>query len=76
MTQQWMHIMEYCYGRPKNRMYVDGCECEDVVEYCIKVFLPFWFSIEGQMMTWDNNMNQSFHVAWSPEEMCGPGHTQ
>src|SRR5882724_11051646 len=54
-AQRWMHIMEYHYGRPKNGMYVDGHECEDAMEYCTKVFLPFWFSIEEWMMTWDNN---------------------
>ena len=36
-------------------MYIYGHEREDVVEYHTKVFLPFWFSIEEHMMTWDNN---------------------
>jgi len=37
--------------RPKNGMYVDEHECEAVMEYCTKVFLPFWFSTKEQMMT-------------------------
>jgi len=55
MAQCWMHTMEYQYGKPKNGMYVDGHECEDVVAYRTKVFLPFWMSIESWMMKWDNN---------------------
>ena len=35
-------------------MYMDGHECADVVEYRKEVFLPFWMSIEGLMMKWNN----------------------
>ena len=35
-------------------MYVDGHECADVVKYQMDVFLPFWASIKGEMMKWDN----------------------
>jgi len=54
-AQHWMHAMEYWYGKPKNGMYVDGHECEDVVAYRRDVFLPFWMSIESRMMKWDND---------------------
>jgi len=33
-------------------MFVDGHEREDVVAYRNENFLPFWASIEAQMMTW------------------------
>lgn len=36
-------------------MYVDGHEREDVVNYRTKVFLPFWTSIEDQMVKWSND---------------------
>jgi len=64
--------MEYHYGRPKNGMYIDGHEHEDVMEYHTKVFLPFWFSIEEQMMTWDNNNEPIFPcgMAMFPQKKC------
>jgi len=35
-------------------MYMDGHKCADVIEYRKEVFLPFWMSIEGLMMKWNN----------------------
>lgn len=49
--------MQYHYRQTKNGMYVDGHERDDVVEYCNMVFLPFWASIESQMMKWTNDNN-------------------
>jgi len=54
-AQCWMHTMEYQYGKPKNGMYMDSHECEDVVAYRTNISLPFWMSIESQMMKWDND---------------------
>jgi len=51
---RWMHAMQYQYGKHQNGMYIDGHEHADVVEYQMDVFLPFWASIEGEMMKWDN----------------------
>ena len=53
-ASQWMHAMSYWYGKAPNGMYVDGHECQDVVEYRTSVFLPFWASIQDRMMTWMN----------------------
>ncbi|KAF8582400.1 hypothetical protein K439DRAFT_1647596 [Ramaria rubella] len=47
----WMHLMQYQYGKTLHSMYVDGHECIDVVEYRKNIFLLFWASIEGRMMT-------------------------
>jgi len=33
---------------------MDGHKCADVMEYRKEVFLPFWMSIEGLMMKWNN----------------------
>jgi len=54
-ARQWMHAMDYRYGKSANGMYVDGHEHEDVVNYRTKVFLPFWTSIEDQMVKWSND---------------------
>ncbi|KAF8478293.1 hypothetical protein JB92DRAFT_3134072 [Gautieria morchelliformis] len=54
-ARQWMHAMNYQYGKSANGMYVDGHEREDVVDYQTKVFLPFWTSIEDQMVKWSND---------------------
>ena len=53
-AQHWMHAMQYKYGKHQNGMYIDGHECTDVIEYWMDIFLPFWESIEGEMMKWDN----------------------
>jgi len=50
----WMHTMRYQYGKAKNGMYIDGHKHADVMEYRQEVFLPFWMSIEGLMMKWNN----------------------
>jgi len=52
---RWMAAMEYRYRKEENGMYIDGPEREDVVNYCKKVFLPFWTEIEQQMMIWNEN---------------------
>lgn len=46
--------MQYRYKKTTAGMYVDGHEQEDVMAYRTQVFLPFWASIEDQMMKWDN----------------------
>ncbi|KAF8575281.1 hypothetical protein K439DRAFT_1623731, partial [Ramaria rubella] len=51
-ARRWMHIMQYRYGKTPHGMYVDGHERQDVVDYRTHIFLPFWASIEGRMMTW------------------------
>ncbi|KIJ31512.1 hypothetical protein M422DRAFT_185762 [Sphaerobolus stellatus SS14] len=51
-VQRWLKFMEYRYGPGKKGMYIDGHEREDVVEYRQKVFLPWWYLIEPQMMKW------------------------
>ena len=45
---------------------MDGHKCADVVEYRKEVFLPFWMSIEGLMMKWDNE-NKPIEPTGIPE---------
>ncbi|KAF8587993.1 hypothetical protein K439DRAFT_1645669 [Ramaria rubella] len=40
-AHHWMHVMRYRYRKAANGMYVDGHECDDVVEYHTNIFLPF-----------------------------------
>src|SRR5882724_1471119 len=54
MAWLWMHAMRYQYGKAQNRMYMDGHKHANVMEYRKEVFLPFWMSIEGLMMKWNN----------------------
>ncbi|KAF8532225.1 hypothetical protein JB92DRAFT_3103950 [Gautieria morchelliformis] len=54
-TCQWTHAMNYRYGKSANGMYVDGHEREDLMDSWTKVFLPFWTSIEDQMVKWSND---------------------
>ncbi|KAF8510054.1 hypothetical protein JB92DRAFT_2728765, partial [Gautieria morchelliformis] len=51
----WMHAMKYRYGKQPTGMYIDGHECEDVVEYHQEIFLPVWAKPEEQTMTWTND---------------------
>ncbi|KIJ32848.1 hypothetical protein M422DRAFT_183965 [Sphaerobolus stellatus SS14] len=32
-AQHWLKKMDWCYGSSKQGMYIDGHECEDVVNY-------------------------------------------
>ncbi|KIJ30460.1 hypothetical protein M422DRAFT_187160, partial [Sphaerobolus stellatus SS14] len=52
---RWLQVMEYCYGKAKKGMYIDGHEWEDIVEYCNTIFIPLWKSIECWMMTWTSD---------------------
>lgn len=48
-AQRWMHSIGLHYGKAPNGMYVDGHECEDVVEYRQNVFLPFMAQCKKDM---------------------------
>ncbi|KIJ30500.1 hypothetical protein M422DRAFT_187082, partial [Sphaerobolus stellatus SS14] len=51
----WLYAMSYHYGKVKNRMYVDGHERADVIEYRQSVFLPLWLQLEARMTTWTSD---------------------
>ena len=53
-AQRWLYMKGWCYGRKKSGMYIDGHECEDVVEYQRK-FIEQWKVYEKQMYTYNNN---------------------
>lgn len=44
--QRWMLKMGYRWREEEKGLYLDGHECEDVVEYHQNVFLPLWQSFE------------------------------
>ena len=45
-AQRWMKKLGYRWTVIPSGQYVDGHERVDVVDYCQKVFLPCWMSIE------------------------------
>lgn len=56
MAQQWLHKLSWQYRQKKKGMYIDGHECEDVVEYW-KGFFECWKEYEKCFVIYDNNGN-------------------
>ena len=55
-AQCWLKRMGWQYGKMPNGMYVDGHECEDVVEYCTW-FLAEYKRLERWMRRFDKDGN-------------------
>jgi hypothetical protein len=49
----WLDKLGWRYGRQQNGMYVDGHECEDIVEYRLQ-FVERFKQHERRFLTWDN----------------------
>ena len=57
---QWLHAMGWRYGKATKGMYIDGHECEDVVEYW-KGFLAHMNEYSKLMTTYDQDGNVLTH---------------
>ena len=55
-AQCWLKRMSWRYGKMPNGMYVDGHECEDVVEYCTW-FLAEYKGLERRMRRFNKDGN-------------------
>lgn len=55
-AQRWLNKLSWRYGRKRNGMYIDGHECEDVVEYWNR-FIAWWREYEKRMVLFDNDGN-------------------
>ena len=54
----WMGQMEFRWTKEPKGQYQNSHECEDVVEYCQKSFLPTWTEFEEWMHDWtDDNIH-------------------
>ncbi|KIO24591.1 hypothetical protein M407DRAFT_76769, partial [Tulasnella calospora MUT 4182] len=49
-AHNWLHVMEYRYGKERKGQYVDGHERSDVVKYRQDVFLVKWLDLEERMV--------------------------
>jgi hypothetical protein len=58
--QQWLHKMNWRYGKATKEMYIDGHEQDDVVEYC-KGVLACMEEYSKQMTTYDRDGNILSH---------------
>jgi hypothetical protein len=56
MAQQWLEKLKRCYGKVKNRMYIDGHERDNVMAYR-KDFVERWVGYETRFQIWDNDGN-------------------
>lgn len=54
---RWLGKLGWLHGRHQNGMYVDGHECEDVVEYR-KGFVERFEQYERRFHTWDDEGNE------------------
>ncbi|KAG0708007.1 hypothetical protein DFH29DRAFT_979596 [Suillus ampliporus] len=51
-AQRWMHKLGYHWKEEEKGQYVDGHECEDVITYHQKVFMPLWESFQYFLQNW------------------------
>ncbi|KIO15956.1 hypothetical protein M407DRAFT_86598 [Tulasnella calospora MUT 4182] len=54
-ARNWLHAMEYRYGKELKGQYVDGHERDDVVKYRQDVFLKQWMELEERMVVCDKD---------------------
>ena len=56
MARRWLHKLSWRYQQKRKGMYIDGHECEDVVEYR-KGFVKWWKEYEKCFVIYNNNRN-------------------
>ncbi|KIJ33000.1 hypothetical protein M422DRAFT_265188 [Sphaerobolus stellatus SS14] len=56
LTQNWLHKLDWRYGKKKNGMYIDGHKCEDIVAYWTE-FLKQMKEYFKRMAIYDNKGN-------------------
>ncbi len=67
-ARRWMAEMGYHWQTEPKGQYADGHECEDVVDQCQKVYLPFMAKCEKRTREWDSEGKEIVHVRmWEGE---------
>ena len=51
-AQWWKCVMEYQWTKTPHGQFVDGHECDDIINYRQKVFLSHWAELETLMQCW------------------------
>lgn len=51
-AQRWMHEMGYTWMKERRGQFADGHERDDVVEYRMKTYVPYWLKMERRMRSW------------------------
>ena len=64
-AHRWLGKLGWRYGRHQNSMYIDGHECEDVVEYW-QAFVDQFAKYKWHFHLWDDDGNELKHPSGFP----------
>ena len=63
-------MMDYCWTKTPSGQYVDGHECEDVVQYRQSKFLPHMALYEGSLQMWKDGISDLLSEGPQPLTRC------
>ena len=66
----WLKKLNWQYTQKKNRMYVDGHECKDVIQYWNE-FIDWWKEYKKRFLKFDNDGNQINQLVGFPVAQIG-----